>query len=98
MQTYFDVCYLDLNGPNNTGGLDDSELLHEFPPFDPSKDNSFLAPGIIERIQRISKKLELSKEQIKADFIEHNSHIEKSLGLPLAPADCWGKIESEIWG
>lgn len=97
LQIYLEVCYLDLNGPNNTDGVNDPELLKEFPPFNPIDGNSFLAPGVIERIQQILKKLELEKEKVKADFIEHNSRIERSMRLPVAPADCWSKIESEIW-
>mgnify|MGYP001579576138 CR=1 FL=1 len=29
LQTYLEVCYLDLNGVNNTGGMRDPELLKE---------------------------------------------------------------------
>ncbi len=97
LQTYLEVCYLDLNGPNNTSEINDSSLLKEFPPFEPSEDNSFLAPGVIERIQRILKKLELEKEKVKTDFIEHNSLIKQSMRLPVDPATCWSKIEKEIW-
>lgn len=97
LRTYLEVCYLDLNGPNNTGGVNDPELLKEFPPFDPTKGNSFLAPGVIERIKRILKKLEMDKEKMKEDFINYNSRVEQSMRLPVAPADCWSKIESEIW-
>ena len=32
---YLEVCYLDLNGPSNTGGVDDAELLREYPPWNP---------------------------------------------------------------
>jgi len=97
LRTYFEVCYLDLNGPNNTGGINDSEFRKEFLPFDPTGGNSFIAPGIIDRIQKIIKKMESEKEIIKTDFIEYNLRIQQSLKLPLAPIDCWSKIEIEIW-
>jgi len=35
LQFYLEVCYHDLNGPNNTGGVTDKDLLREFPPWDP---------------------------------------------------------------
>ena len=95
LQAYLEVCYLDLNGPNNTGGLDDPELLKEFPPFDPNCD-SFLAPGVIDLIQRIIKELNIDKDEVKKIFIEHNSRIEKSLKLPLSAEDAWQSLEKEI--
>ena len=94
LQAYLEVCYLDLNGPNNTGG-NDPELLKEFPPFDPNR-NSFLAPGVIDLIQRIIKKLNIDKDEVKKIFIEHNSRIEKSLKLPLSTEDAWQSLEKKI--
>lgn len=93
--TYLEVCYLDLNGVNNTGGMRDPELLKEFPPFNP-KDLAFLAPGVIDLIKRIVLKLSLSKDEIKQIFVEHNSRIEKSLRLPLSAENSWQSLEKEI--
>jgi len=95
LRTYLEICYLDLNGPTNSNILKDEELLKEFPPFDPEHD-SFLAPGVIDRIQRILKKLNLKKEQIKLSFIRHNSRVGKSLKLPLLPEQCWDKLEKKL--
>jgi|LDZS01.1.fsa_nt_gi hypothetical protein len=101
LQTYLEVCYLDLNGPNNIGSVGGRELLNEldllddFPPFDPGK--GLLAPGVMRRIQRIVKKLDVRREELKPEFLNHNARIQKSLKLPMAPEECWAKIESEIW-
>jgi DNA-directed RNA polymerase subunit RPC12/RpoP len=95
LRTYLEVCYIDLNGPNNTGEMNDPELLKEFPPFNP-KDFSFLAPGVIDLIKRIMLKLKLDKDKIKQIFIEHNSRIEKSLRLPLSAENSWQSLEKEI--
>lgn len=95
LRTYLEVCYLDLNGPNNTGGMNDPELLKEFPPFNP-KDFSFLAPGVIDLIKRIVLKLKLNKDEIKQIFVEHNSRIEKSLRLPISAEKSWQSLEKEI--
>jgi len=95
LRTYLEVCYLDLNGPSNTGGMKDAELLKEFPPFDPNRD-SFLAPGVIDLIKRIVLKLNLTKDEIKKIFVEHNSRIEKSLRLPLSAEKSWQSLEKEI--
>ena len=41
---YFEVCYLDLNGPNNMAGVTDAQLLKRFPPWDPKQVTSEAAP------------------------------------------------------
>jgi len=95
LQTYFEVCYLDLNGVRNVGGMNDPELLKEFPPFD-LKESAFLAPGVIDLIKRIVLKLNLPKDEIKQIFIEHNSRSEKSLRLPLSAEKAWQSLQKEI--
>ncbi len=96
LQSYLEICFIDLNGPNNTGGIKDPELLKEFPPFDP-KQSSFLAPAVIDFIRRIVKKLGFSKEKVKSVFIEHNLRVGNSLKLPLTAEECWISLEKEIW-
>lgn len=93
--TYLEVCYLDLNGPNNNGCLDDPELLEEFPPFDPN-NSAFLAPGVIDRIKRIIKKLNLSNGELKEFFVKHSNRIYDALKLPLSPEECWEKINKSL--
>lgn len=95
LRIYLEVCYLDLNGPNNTGGMNDLELLKEFPSFDPNRD-SFLAPGVIDLIKRIALKLNLSKDEIRQIFIEHSLRIRQSLRLPFSPEKSWQSLEKEL--
>jgi hypothetical protein len=95
LQTYLEVCYIDLNGPNNTSGIKDLELLKIFPPFDP-KQFVFIAPVAIASVKRIMNKLTFDKNKIKTIFIEHNSKIEKSLRLPISAEIAWQSLEKEI--
>ena len=95
LKTYLEVCYLDLNGVNNTGGMSDPELLKEFPPFNP-KDFAFLAPGVIDLIKRIVLKLNLNKDEVKQIFIKHNSQSEKSLRLPVSTEEAWLSLDKEL--
>ena len=95
LRTYLEVCYLDLNGVRNVGGMNDPELLKEFPPFDP-KESAFLAPGVIDLIKRIVLKLNSSKDEVKQIFIEHNSRSEKSLRLPISTEQAWSSLEKEL--
>lgn len=93
--TYLEVCYLDLNGAHNVGGLADSELLAEFPPFNPKL--AFLAPGIIEKMQRIIKKLSLSREAVQAIFCEHCAKATRGIPIPRTTDERWQDLEKEIW-
>lgn len=95
LKTYFEVCYLDLNGVRNLGGVYDPELLKDFPQFDP-KNLGFLAPGIVSLIEMIIKKLKISEEESKSFFIEQNSQVQRSLKLPLLPSQCWDLLHKEI--
>lgn len=95
LRAYLEVCYFDLNGPSNTGGMNDPELLKKFPPFDPNRD-SFLAPGVTDLIKRIVLKLKLSKDEVKQIFLGHNSRIGQSLKLPLSSEKSWPSLEKEL--
>lgn len=95
LQTYLEICYIDLNGPNNTGGINNMGLLKELPPFNP-KQNALIAPGVVNLIKRIMKKLELDKAKTKSIFIKHNLRIERSLKLPLSPFECWPSLKKEL--
>jgi hypothetical protein len=92
---YLEVCYLDLNGPNNTGGIDDPEVLEQYPPFDPTR-HAFLAPGVVKIVQLVICRLAIGNDKIKSLFVEHNSQIAKSLSLPLSTEDAWPLLEREL--
>lgn len=93
LKMYLEVCYLDLNGSNNRGDTS-PELLEEFPVFDPSI--GFLAPAIIDYIKKISKKLNISSDDLKRLFIENNTKLEKTLNLPVSTDEAWSKIKKEL--
>ena len=95
LSMYCWVCYLDLNGPRNTSGLKDSELLREFPPFSPKE--AFLAPGIISRMTRIIEKLDLNQENVSSTFREAAGHDYKGLILPVQPEDAWLSLRRELF-
>lgn len=94
LQMYFEVCFYDLNGANNVGGMNNPELLKQFPPFNPK--DAFLAPAIIDSIQRIMRKLNISNDEARTIFVEYNSHIGKNLCLPLSPEEGWGSLDKEL--
>jgi hypothetical protein len=90
-----EVCYLDLNGPNNCGGFkQDPELLKEYPPFRPNPNG--LAPGIVERISRITRALELDEQRLKAQFTEQAEIVQRQLSTPLDPTMAWNQLVPSI--
>jgi hypothetical protein len=89
------VCYLDLNGPRNTSGMKDQELLRKFPPF--SSKEGFLAPGIISRMTRIIEKLNLDQDSVSQIFQEIAGHDFKGLKLILHPEVAWQSVKGKLF-
>ena len=89
-----EVCYLDLNGPNNCGGISDPQLLRDFPPFDPTAGS--LAPGVVGRIHHTMQILRQSSNQIESRFLAVANRLAQSLKLPLLPDKAWPKLEREM--
>lgn len=98
LKMYLGVCYLDLNGASNMPTDENGELITDtefFKPFDPKL--KFLAPGVIERVRKIIKKLELDKEEVKSYFLDFTSKEHESIRTPIAPIDCFEELEAKIW-
>jgi predicted RNA-binding Zn-ribbon protein involved in translation (DUF1610 family) len=95
LSTYLEVCYLDLNGPNNTGGITSPEILKKNPPF--SADFAFLAPGIVERIVKIIKKLQIESADVQNMFIEIATTQCKNLKLSVSPKQAWSQLETQLF-
>lgn len=97
LQIYLEICYLDLNGPLNMMIGENDNIIFDSEynkPFD--LECAFLAPGIVDYVKILKKKLSLNTIDLKNIFIEHNRKIEKSLNLPLSPQDSWVKLEKKI--
>jgi len=94
LKTYLEICYFDLNGFSNRGGINDPEILKEFPPFDTT--SVFIASGIVDRIRILIKKLNITIDNVKEIFLKHNQLIYESLKLPVKPENAWKKLEIEL--
>lgn len=98
LATNLEVCYLDLNGPNNLGGIPmDAEILSEFPTFDPER-SAFLAPGMIDRVKRAVKKMDINEDRVREIFLKEANQAYSSLKLPLEPESCWSILWQSIEG
>ena len=94
---YLEVCYLDLNGPNNTNGITDLELLGEYPPWNPNAPTADLAPGILDRAFRTMEKAEMDRASVEELYIKRASMLHDSFCLPLMPAAAWPPICDAIF-
>jgi DNA-directed RNA polymerase subunit RPC12/RpoP/phage FluMu protein Com len=93
LETFLEVCYVDLNGPQNNAALR-AELGKKFPRFDPS--DSLKAPGIIFETAALIKQLALTKNDVKTIFFEHNKKYVSGLRLPLSLDEAWLKLYPEL--
>ena len=95
---YLEVCYIDLNGPNNIGGITDGELLGEYPPWNPQVATAELAPGLVDRLMRVIEKAAMNQTAVEKLYCEKASVLHASLRLPLSPADAWPQIRDALFG
>lgn len=91
---YLEVCYLDLNGPNNCGGIRDPQIRKEFPPFNPK--DGMLAPGVLGRIHDIVDNRDGQFTIAEDQFSKVAIPIYNSLRLPLSPDKAWAKFRREF--
>jgi len=95
---YLEVCYLDLNGPNNNGGITDRELLRLSPAWNPKDSTANLAPGVLDRASRIIQKAEIEVAKVEEIYGKCASSLHRALHLPLTPASTWPLIKSALIG
>lgn len=87
LRNYLEVCYLDLNDPNNVGPSVSPSLIKEFPPF--SKAPKGLAPGVISLIVSVCGKATIPRERVEQIFFEHAAKMQSGLKLPMKPEEAW---------
>lgn len=91
---FYEVCYLDLNGPNNASGYSKDFGIKA---FDPSDENVFLPPAVVKWISDIAfKKIGMTEDELRSDFFTFSSKLQKNFNLPVSVNDAWEKIYSEI--
>lgn len=91
---YLEVCYLDLNGPQNREGIENfPELAAKFPSFDPK--DAFLAPGVLERCRKLASTLKLTPDNLRDHFQKAAEPHHRNLRLPVDPQSAWRRFEAE---
>lgn len=102
LKRYFEVCYLDMNGPSNYGDVSDmdQDLLRaaigeEIKPFDPKRGE--LYSGVLACVEYLVKNLDLDSDKVHTLFMEAIAQIDKALRLPLSPEAAWISLEKELF-
>ncbi len=90
-----EICYLDLNGPQNSENLiDQPDLLEKYPPWDLKV--SFLAPKLIEWINELKNELNMTREDIHKAYMWAAESNYKNLQLPVSPDKAWETLSKEL--
>jgi hypothetical protein len=87
-----ELCYIDLNGPQNAGGSPTLPL----PDFDPARSFG-LGPGIVKRVQVVARQLGYDEARTEVEFMATASTVHRSLKLPFPPEDAWKTIRAELY-
>lgn len=98
---YLAVCYIDLNGPSNTGTFTDqsgrrtSLVGKDNPPWDPQRWGD-IYPVIMGRVERLIEKTGFDKAKTREAFMHGASSVE-GLQPPISAEDAWRKMEKRLF-
>lgn len=95
LRMLFHVCFLDLNGPNNRGGLPKSIDLRKYPYFTPR--SGMLAPGLIKKMRKLINELNFKKDKCELDFIEVTQPVFEGTPTKLPPDETWKSLKIELF-
>jgi len=91
---YLEVCYIDLNGPNNIGPISDPRLRVKYPPFSP--DLASLASGVVHLLARACAKTSMTDDALRSIFFTQVVETTIPLDLPVSPEAAWQVIHEAL--
>jgi hypothetical protein len=94
IQKYLLVCYIDTCGPNNISTPIGQKS--EFGQKAFAKESAFLAPGVLERIQKSAKRIEKDLNGLKEVFLEIGVTYKGAIPFTLTPEESWAEIIKEL--
>ncbi|HTW93138.1 MAG TPA: hypothetical protein VMH22_15725 [bacterium] len=104
LRKHLEVCYLDVNGPQNCGGIPEN-LGDEYAPFDPNTPAAVPARGVL--LAAIDLGCKLCQDPLEPDlgcdmdklrdmFLSVAAETQRDLRLPVTPEVAWGNINAEL--
>jgi hypothetical protein len=95
IEKYLLVCYIDTCGPNNISApIGQKSNSWGAIPF--SESQAFLAPGVIERIQKSAKRINTDLEDLKEVLSEIGVTYKGAIPFTLSTEESWKKIIEEL--
>ena len=95
IEKYLLVCYIDTCGPNNISTpIGQKSNGWGVTPF--SEKQAFLAPGVIERIQKSAKRMNTDLEDLKEVLSEIGVTYKDGIPFTLSTEESWKKILKEL--
>ena len=94
IEKYLLVCYIDTCGPNNIStplGQKNDIWRSAF-----TKEFAFLAPGVIERIQKSAKRMNIELEDLKEVFFQLGVTYKGAIPFTLSTKESWNEIIKEL--
>lgn len=88
------VCYMDTCGPNNVGVPLGQKL--EFGQKAFSKEFAFLAPGVLERVQKSAKAANKDLDGLKAVILDIGVKYKGAIPFTMSPEESWEEIIKEL--
>lgn len=92
LQHYFQVLYLDTNGPKNSPMMDGEFQKEQI--FD--LNLAFIAPGVVDRVKKIIKKLGISFKEVEKIYYDAVSPYSESFKTLKSSEESWREIKKEI--
>ena len=101
LERFLEVCYLDLNGPNNAATVVDEDRVvrHVFlngqSPWEPGFGG--FIPATLARVKKLIEVAELDREAVQGLFLNGAGSLHGSLRLPVSPERAWQKLARELY-
>jgi hypothetical protein len=94
LEKYLLVCYMDTCGPNNVGVPLGQKL--EFGQKAFSKEFAFLAPGVLERVQKSAKAANKDLDGLKVVILDIGVKYKGAIPFTMSPEESWEEIIKEL--
>jgi hypothetical protein len=94
IEKYLLVCYMDTCGPNNVGVPLGQKL--EFGQKAFSKEFAFLAPGVLERVQKSAKAADKDLDGLKVVILDIGVKYKGAIPFTISPEESWEEIIKEL--
>ena len=94
IEKYLLVCYIDSCGPNNISTPLGQKSEYGQKAF--SKDGAFLAPGVLERIQKCARLIDTELEELRAEFLLLGERYKGAIPFTRSTEESWIEIIQEL--